>query len=217
MSEGSANSKSASARKSKAGSKVFTLGKQGLGSLIDPKKKAGVRRSRIGAGSAAAASAAKKPATATDGTGEAPVEENLGDSVGADLQTSQTSAKSLDFEDDGGEDKQIKIGTKLFDFSSKDPIFTMTEPLAAIEGEKVCFFCETELNDDSGRVSCQFCGHAFCSKCCVKQRKFATGTDGKKASGDCCKICDRKFIQKSISKKLGRPSLSIKTKQEPSE
>lgn len=87
---------------------------------------------------------------------------------------------------------QIKIGSKSFEFNLKDEIFFRVEPAPPHENETSCTFSEKQLTEKDDSVFCQFCGHLFAKEFAKKQRKFK-GSDLK---GVCCKICDRKFVQR---------------------
>ena len=95
---------------------------------------------------------------------------------------------------------QIKIGTKQFDFNLKDEIFYRQEAAPPAGDTMCCAFCEKTFEDDSEGVNCEFCGFLFCKGCAKKQRKFR----GVNKTGVCCKICDRKFVQRQMHKKLGK-------------
>ena len=63
--------------------------------------------------------------------------------------------------------EKVKVGRKFVEYSDKDPIFKITEPIDPQKDDLKCVFCERNM-EECEKKYCQFCGHVACLRCCHK-------------------------------------------------
>ena len=84
-----------------------------------------------------------------------------------------------------------------------DPIFSLKSAVPPMNEESdLC-----RLSKLPAEKSCDFCGYKASEDCLYKKRKFQVNknvvtNEISIATGEICKICDRKFIMKTIFKKF---------------
>ena len=100
-------------------------------------------------------------------------------------------------------DKQFRIGTQMYEFSDKSPIFLLNGPNRKQTRTGTCYACRFEVFEDNSKIKfCHFCGMNVCENCCYKERMFPRGrinADGQKPRGEICKVCDRMFMIRAIT------------------
>lgn len=94
----------------------------------------------------------------------------------------------------------VRNQVRTFIYKNDDPIFKLAEANPNVLETSVyaveCSCCLEEFKgkDKKSKLQCMFCAQVFCAKCRYKSREFPRSRQNPKEKGDCCKICDYKFI-----------------------
>jgi len=104
-----------------------------------------------------------------------------------------------------GNQTQIKVGEKMFNFAQGDEIFNLSQPTKdclKARGLKIkdidlkgkpCNVCKKEIEPKKAQ-QCEFCAHFGCGECVYKQFPFPIeNSDGSRAYGLICLVCETKL------------------------
>lgn len=97
----------------------------------------------------------------------------------------------------------ITINDQKFEMDFDDPIFSLKQAVPPKDQQSdLC-----RLTKQPAEKFCDFCGHKASEDCLYKKRKFQVNKNEVTneisiAAGEICKICDRKFIMKTVFKKF---------------